>query len=317
MKYRFLVNPVADGGRAHGKWQLLKTYLTEQSFDFDVYFSKKPGDIQQYLVELYEDVAQQTIIIMGGDGTLHEAINGALKNTEVKHQIPIAYISAGSGNDFARLYNLPTNPVIAFKKINQKIKQQQFCLIDVGKYVDQRTNLITYFVNNMGIGIDATTVNFVNISQTKRLLNKLHIGNWSYVLAVFKGLVRQDSFEVTMVTAAKQRIYTQKGYLVTIANNPYFGGGFAIDPTATPFNHHLNLVVVKKITGMTFIKLFSKLLTNGSHLQDKNVWHIEDKHFSLHNQTDQYGQMDGEELNQHEFNFNFEISQHPFWLPVK
>lgn len=106
-------------------------------------------------------------------------------------------------------------------------------------------------------------------------------------------------------------------YIVVATNHPYFGGGFAIDPTANPFNHHLNLVIVKKITGMTFIKLFSKLLTNGSHLQDKNVWHIEDSHFSLRNQTKQYGQMDGEELSQHEFNFHFEVSQHPFWLPIK
>ena len=311
MKYRFLVNPVADGGRAHGKWQLLKTYLTEQSFDFDVYFSKKPGDIQQYLVELYEDVAQQTIIIMGGDGTLHEAINGALKNTEVKHQIPIAYISAGSGNDFARLYNLPTNPVIAFKKINQKIKQQQFCLIDVGKYVDQRTNLITYFVNNMGIGIDATTVNFVNISQTKRLLNKLHIGNWSYVLAVFKGLVRQDSFEVTMVTAAKQRIYTQKGYLVTIANNPYFGGGVKILPGADPTDGILDIIVVDKPRNIFRLIWLLGALLRGSHYRYPEVNHIKTSQVIIQTEVPEYSHFDGESFSAQSYNGQIQIIKYP------
>lgn len=311
MKYRFLVNPVAGGGRAHGKWQLLKTYLTEQSFDFDVYFSKKPGDIQQYLVELYEDVAQQTIIIMGGDGTLHEAINGALKNTEVKHQIPIAYISAGSGNDFARLYNLPTNPVIAFKKINQKIKQQQFCLIDVGKYVDQRTNLITYFVNNMGIGIDATTVNFVNISQTKRLLNKLHIGNWSYVLAVFKGLVRQDSFEVTMVTAAKQRIYTQKGYLVTIANNPYFGGGVKILPGADPTDGILDIIVVDKPRNIFRLIWLLGALLRGSHYRYPEVNHIKTSQVIIQTEVPEYSHFDGESFSAQSYNGQIQIIKYP------
>lgn len=311
MKYRFLVNPVAGGGQAQEKWRLLKKYLTEQSFDYDVYFSKKAGDIQQYLTEKYENVARQIVIIMGGDGTLHEAINGVLKNTEVKHQIPIAYISAGSGNDFARFYNLSTNPIVAFKQINQKIKQQQFCLIDVGKYVDQRTKLITYFVNNIGIGIDAMTVSFANVSQTKRLLNKLHVGNWSYLLAVFKSLVKQDAFDVMIATPDKQHIHTQKGYLVTVANNPYFGGGVKILPGADPTDGILDVIVVDKPKNIFRLIWLLGALFRGNHYRYPEVNHIKAAQVILKTKASEYSHLDGESFPAQSYNAQIQVTKYP------
>ena len=67
---------------------------------------------------------------------------------------------------------------------------------------------------------------------------------------------------------------------------------------------------------MTFIKLFTKLLTDGSHLQDKNVWYIQEPSFTVHAHHSEPGQMDGEELGSHEFDIHFESTQHDFWLPL-
>lgn len=240
---------------------------------------------------------------------MNQAVNGIKRSNHP--ETPLGYIPGGSGNDFCRGIKLKIkDPVILMQAI---LSMKTPAKIDIGKASNHEST--HYFINNIGFGFDASTVYYTNHSQRKEFLNRLRLGTLSYFTNLLKVIRKQPAFGLDVQYNGKQKHFDD-AYIVVATNHPYFGGGFAIDPTATPFNHHLNLVVVRKITGLTFAKLLTKLLTNGSHLQDPNVWHIEETSFNLQNHSKQHGQMDGEELNQHEFDFQFAVDQQNFWLPI-
>ncbi|TGD25341.1 diacylglycerol kinase family lipid kinase [Companilactobacillus suantsaicola] len=308
-KIEIILNHHAGNGRAKRACKKVTNFLQTENIYYEVHLTKCDGDgfrIAKQIADLNQTNAK--IVVIGGDGTLNQAVNG-VKNSNYPNTA-LGYIPGGSGNDFCRGIKMKIkDPVILMQAI---LSLQQPRVIDVGQVSGAKFS--HYFINNIGIGFDASTVYYTNHSERKELLNNLGMGTLSYFTNLLKVIKKQKSFGLDVDDS--QHKHFDNAYIVVATNHPYFGGGFAIDPTATPFNHHLNLVVVKKITGLTFVKLMIKLLTDGSHLNDKNVWHIEEDQFTLKNYTAQHGQMDGEELGQHEFDFHFQTSQHPFWLPI-
>lgn len=310
-KLEIILNRRAGNGESIRIWKTVKKFLKKNEIDFQIHTTQKNGDGVRIAKDLADSIEKQTkILILGGDGTLNQSVNGVKlsKNPDT----PLAYIPAGSGNDFSRGIKINhIKPIVLLQSILSMENPRQ---IDIGKAIfpDQTK----YFVNNIGIGLDANTVYTTNHSKRKGFLNKLKLGTLAYVSSLIKVIKEQGAFPLTVTTKDGIKKFDQ-AYIVSATNHPYFGGGIAIDPIATPFDGKLDLVVVNKIKGRTFIKLFSKLLTDGSHLHDENVWHIQEKEFTLSSLHDEYGQMDGEELTPQEFEINFEVSSHPFWLPVE
>lgn len=310
-KLEIILNRKAGNGESLRIWKTIKHFLKKNDIDFQIHTTQKNGDGVRIAQELADHLEVNTkILVLGGDGTLNQSVNG-VKNSK-NPNTPLAYIPAGSGNDFSRGIKLHhIKPLILLQDI---LSMENPRLIDVGKATfPEQTK---YFVNNIGIGLDANTVYTTNHSKRKDFLNKIKLGTLAYVSSLVKVIKEQGAFPLTVITDDGIKKFDQ-AYIVSATNHPYFGGGVAIDPLATPFDGKLDLVVVNKITGMTFVKLFSKLLTNGSHLQDENVWHTQTKSFTLSSLHDEYGQMDGEELKPQEFEINFEVSSHPFWLPIE
>lgn len=310
-KVEIILNHLAGNGRAKNACTKVTDFLEKIGLVYEVHSTKKAGDGVRIARKLADEhQISVRIVVIGGDGTLNQAVNGVKRSNY--SQTPLGYIPGGSGNDFCRGIKLKIkDPVILMQAILSMKTPKK---IDVGKALGP--SFEHYFVNNIGIGFDASTVYYTNHSERKEFLNKLHLGTLAYFTNLLKVIKHQPAFGLD-VDFTQQHQHFDSAYIVVATNHPYFGGGFAIDPTATPFNHHLNLVVVKKITGLTFAKLLSKLLTDGSHLQDKNVWHIKKTEFKLHNYTNQHGQMDGEELAQHEFELAFSIDSQQFWLPIE
>src|SRR5699024_35108 len=106
--YIFIVNPVAGNGRAKRIFsEITSSYLYHQ-IKSTYFFTKYEGHAEEIIKNIIEDHANvvEVIIVIGGDGTLHEVMNGL-----AAEQIPIAFIPGGSGNDFARGCSIKEGPI--------------------------------------------------------------------------------------------------------------------------------------------------------------------------------------------------------------
>ncbi len=313
MHFTFLVNPAASSGQAVASWQVLESYLKEQATDYEVRFSQRAGDIKEWtrLFAKYQQASDQTLVIVGGDGSLNEAINGAMAYSNA-NQLPLAYIPAGSGNDFARARQLPTDPVAGFKRILTNVTAGTPERIDIGEYVDAIKREHRYFVNNVGIGFDATTVKLANASTHKKILNKLKLGKLVYLSALFKTFSLQDTFQIEL-DVNQRRHYFNRGYLLTLSNHPYFGGGMKIMPDADERDGLIDLIVIER--PKVFIKLFVILaqLMRGKHYQYKEVHRFTATQIRFRTARLEFGHADGEELGSRAFDMVATTQPYPFW----
>ena len=313
MAYRFFVNPTAGNGIAEKKWRNLQIYLDEQVIAYSVFFSKTSGAIEEQMGQLNQDQSQ--FVIIGGDGTLHEAINGLMKNRAQGIQRPLAYISAGSGNDFARSHHLAGDPITAFKRIHQQINNQDVTLLDVGEYINESTGTVRYFVNNIGIGIDATTVAFANQSKIKRWLNKYHLGGLSYFLAIFQSLTKQDAFDVVFTLKDQQKnFHTEKAFLITVSNQPYFGGGIKILPDASSVDGLFDIILVDRPKNLGRLIWLIGALLRGNHYQYSEVHHFKSSQIGLQSENDEYSHLDGEVVPARKNSLRLTSKKYPFYI---
>ena len=313
MVYSFFVNPIAGNGVAKQKWQKLQRYLNEQSIAYHVFYSDGPGGIENKLFQSTLD--QAPVIVIGGDGTLHEALNGSLKNKIPNQAGPIAYISAGSGNDFARSHQLSDDPIQAFKRINHQIDQHNVTLLDIGKCLDEQTSEVSYFVNNLGIGIDATTVTFANQSKIKRWLNRYHLGGFSYFLAIFQSLQQQDAFDTEMVLKDQKESYcTNNAFLITVSNQPYFGGGIKILPDASSVDGLFDIILVDRPKSLGRLIWLIGALLRGNHYRYSEVHHLKSAQIVLKSEAKEYSHLDGEVISARKNILHLSTIKYPFYI---
>lgn len=245
------------------------------------------------------------LVVVGGDGTLHEVINALANNFD----IPLGYIPAGSGNDFARGVNLSQEPLTALNHLLTCEKPQRFNLLH---YHNHLTNQERWVNNNVGIGIDAAIVSQANHSRLKKLLNMCHLGSMSYLLAASFVIFKQKGFPLTVEFDGKKIDYPN-ALLCTTTNHPYFGGGLALDPLANPQEANMSLIVVDYQPPYRLIGLAVKLLRQ-THFTSPNVHHYRMTELKLSSSTAQFGQADGEELGQAPLKLTFSTNERFFWL---
>lgn len=299
-----LLNPVAGNGQALKSFAKLKQVLIHKHIPYKYQVSHRPGELIALAKEYgnLSHTANDILIVIGGDGSLNEVLNG-IKNSN-NPDLPITYLPAGSGNDFARAAHLTSSPEVL---INQLLKSVTYQTVDCGMFISPiKNNKPYYFVNNFGIGFDAFVVHESNHQKMKKGLNKLHLGNLIYGFNILNVLRRQDTFSVTVKRNGEQQHFDQV-YFVTTTNHPYFGGGIAILPSATINNHHLDTVVVQKPNLRKFFKLFAKLLKDGSHVIDPHFHDLAGTEIIVKTTKREYAQIDGEDQRRQSYQIKFKI----------
>ena len=179
-------------------------------------------DLAERIAGRFAGADDHIIMVVGGDGTLHETLNGLIK---AGSSIPLAYIPAGSGNDFARGYGISPNPMTALSQI---LDAKHPTLINVGHYYDAIKQENGWFLNNLGIGFDAAIVSQANASKAKKRLNRWHLGNFSYLSQALSVLYNQEPFETMVQEKNGHHHPFPKTFILIASNHPYIGGGFKV-----------------------------------------------------------------------------------------
>lgn len=102
-----IINPTSGNGSSKRKWPRIKALLNAEYFDFDYAFTEYENH-SVLLVQIAVKQGFKKIISVGGDGTLHNIINGIQRqNTVNSSYIQIGVIPIGTGNDWIKTYNIP------------------------------------------------------------------------------------------------------------------------------------------------------------------------------------------------------------------
>lgn len=259
----FIINPQAKNGYALKVWHKLKEYLEKERYEFIFYLTKYPGHAIEIVNQICQgDRGEKAIIAIGGDGTIHEVMNGAV-HSPATH---IGFIPAGSGNDFRRGYELPKEIFPALQLVLQK--EFPTYKADVGEVINKEGKK-RYFINNMGAGFDAWVAKKVNESKMKKIFNRFSLGAFTYAYYTMKELFKYPLTDVTLTIDGKD-FFFPKTWFVTVSNQPYYGGGMKIAPQAIMDDGYFNVTIVNQLHPLKFLLMFVTVFW-GRHLNIKEL----------------------------------------------
>lgn len=251
-KWFVIVNPTSGNGASKKKWSVIKKELVNQNFKIEVAFT----GYERHSIKLVEIALKKgfiNFISVGGDGTLHNIINGILRfNPTNISEIKIGVIPIGTGNDWVKTYNIPSN----YKKAIDIIKTKKTIKQDIGKISIESANETVYFNNMAGIGFDGYVVN--NVHKYKKL------GFLAYLVGTLISLInyKKTFLEITF----NKTVLKGKCLMVLIGICNYAGGGMQLTKNPNSTDGLLDISYIKNLTLVTVLKnirgLFNGKITN-------------------------------------------------------
>lgn len=259
--YYFIVNPASGSGRGKTVWVTVKTELDRLDVHYRAFLLSGPGEAGQLARGFSGIKYPVTIVVVGGDGTINEVINGlsSFKN------ITFACIPTGSGNDFVRGLGLSRDPVDALHAILQPQKIRE---VDIGQ-VSCGPRTFSFAVSS-GIGYDAAVCNAVHDSKLKVMLNLFHSGKLVYLLTALWQLLSMKRHTLTVTIDDRDTYTYEDTYFAAAMNLRYEGGGFMFCPDALPDDGCLDLLVANQISRLRALKLLP-LALSGKHVGHRGV----------------------------------------------
>ncbi len=246
MKIGYVINPVAGRRRAVQWIPFIEETSKEQGHRATVYVTNKPGDGISKAIEAISEGCN-TVIAVGGDGTVNEVVNGVGDK-----DITVGVIPAGSGNDFARTLGMPLDLAEAMHCILQGKRKS----IDIGTVNGER------FVNVASVGFDARVV-----METNGIKHRIK-GPLAYVIGVFKALATYKPYDMELDTG--HGIMKKRAVLIAVANGIFYGGGMKVAPDAILDDGLFDVCLVEGISRLRILRLFP-LIYSGRHLLRKEV----------------------------------------------
>lgn len=307
MHYEIILNPTAGNGKAKKTWNILQPVI-EGQLDYSLHqtdYANHEAFFAKRIAKAHPHNSDTVVIVIGGDGTLHNVLNGLVKADST---LPLSYIPAGTGNDFARGYGISLNPEKALQQIVSTTKAHT---ITIGHYTESIKNEEGYFLNNIGIGFDAAIVSRTNSSKAKKSLNKLRLGNFSYLSKAFGVIYDQQPFQLILQERGHHYIFAN-AFIVVATNHPYIGGGFQIDRSANVNDDAISMVIAERKNWL--LTLWEVIQFGRGKLAESRFAH----HFhakTLHYSTTslEFGQIDGENMGNRFYDLNVDTSHYQFW----
>ena len=239
-----IANPIAGNGKFSKQWKEIQQVLNNKNIDYSFVFTQ----FSKHEIELVQNAIQQgfrNIISVGGDGTLHNIVNGVMMQRYVKSSdITIAVLPIGTGNDWIKTYNIPNN----IKKAIDIISERKTILQDIGQ-IEIATGKISYFNNVAGLGYDGYIA--------KKLQELKRLGSISYLIAGIYGFLfyKKSIFKIAM----NQTIIETTCLITMVSICKFSGGGMQFSKKGDPIDGLFDITIVKNITLLDLILNIKKL----------------------------------------------------------
>ena len=260
---QLIVNPAARRGLAARRIEDVLALFEREGVPVVFNESRLPGDVEAQVEALAREGAAR-IVVAGGDGTMHEAVNGLM---HAGGNAALGLIPIGSGNDFSKAVHVGPGTErlrdrdwadAAYALVRRLADNTPPRPIDLGRCNGR------YFANGAGVGFDALITRF---SREVRL----PVGNLVYVFGLARALLHGVATPALRIEAGSYR-YEGRATLANVANGCWLGGQFLIAPDAIPDDGRLNLVLAKAVTRRRILALVPRL-KKGLHLEAEEVQH--------------------------------------------
>lgn len=231
-----IANELHLKGKNAKKLDIVKAVFDRAGIEYEVLLTTHRGHATEYARSITAGHGH-TVIAMGGDGTLHEILNG-FENFEDN---ALGLIPFGTGNDFAAAAGIPLDvkqaaEIIAFRAPSG---------ID---YIQLSSGLRS--LNVVGMGID--------VEVLERTYAGKHHGKSKYFRSLIASLFKFKSKNFTVEYDGKSEKHF--GLIAALGNGRLFGGGIKICPEAKIDDGYLNLIIVDYLSRPKLIAALLKLM---------------------------------------------------------
>ncbi len=267
--YYIFVNPASKSGSGAALWSEAEVLFKERNIPYEVHFTQKDRSIQSVYEDIYSKTDERPVklIILGGDGTLNQVIQGITHPEDTE----LSLIRNGSGNDFSRNKNLPTN----LKDIIDGIVNRKHELnIDIGESVYSDGCLPDgteipdgshrYLVSS-GLGYDADICYYANHSPKLKKFLKHQVYTFFGVKNVFTTGLADMEVDINGQISLYPHVY-----FLAAMNQPVEGGGVPMAPEASDSDGMLDILIIYGLSRFNALKLVPGLKTK-KHIGRKGV----------------------------------------------
>jgi diacylglycerol kinase (ATP) len=255
----FIVNPVAGNGKTGLRWGGIEERLRMEGLRFDVAFTQEPGHAT-HLARQAVQTGFRTVIAVGGDGTLNEALNGLHVEGRFDPDVRLGVVPSGTGGDFGRGLDIPHDPLDAALHV---LKATSHC-IDIGRVRCKcgAGEVVRYFINVAGLGFDGEVADRVNRSS------KAVGGTAPYLYHLVTALFAYRNKRVRWTLDGQPRDEMLNS--VIVANGAYFAGGMHISPHSKMDDGLFHIITLGNLGKAEFL-LATPRVYNGTHLKHPKV----------------------------------------------
>ena len=287
--YYFIVNTWARTGNAAHIWEDVKRVLENESIEYKAYETSFRGHATEITRSLTENATEKiSIIILGGDGTINEVVNGISDFDKVR----LGVIPTGTGNDFARNLGIKGS---AEELVQDILKCQNGTKLDVGhvRWSDNQTGRL--FNISSGLGFDALVCKKMLTSKIKKTCNALHLGKLSYLITTVQSLFSMKTYGGKVVLGENPECTYKEIIFSAAMNLRAEGGGVPMAPSSNPCDGKIPFCIAADIPKL-ILPFYLILLVLGKHENLKCFHTFHDTECHIHTDSPAVLHVDGEYL---------------------
>lgn len=213
------------------------------------------------------------IVSYGGDGTLHQVVNGMLSTELQAEELPkLVILPRGSGNDYARTVTIGRS----FNDFVHMLMSGHTREIDIGEIAYPKANTKHYFINIADAGLGGDVAH--RLGRFRIGLSARAMYHWS----ILRSLMTFRPREVKIIMDENE--WTGRALSIVVANGRYFGSGLGIAPDADPCDGQFEVVVLGKLSIIEYIT-YLKDIRSCKHIRHPEVFYFRSTHIQIQSNT--------------------------------
>jgi diacylglycerol kinase (ATP) len=267
--FGLLINPTAGAGRGMQTRQIIIDYLSRNNLGFKDISGNSFESARVNLRAFLGDESPRAVIVVGGDGMVHLAIQELAES-----DVAMLLIPSGTGNDFARSLSLELDSPL---EIIERAVQKPPTRIDLAQ-VNGR-----YFAEILSTGFD---------SKVNERANRMKIRSkikYDLAMALELPIFKPINYSIRIDGTS----FSTKAMLIAVANGKSYGGGMKVSPNSDLQDGLLELFILKPVSKFEFLRVFPKVF-KGSHIDHPQVQVISGKSIEISAEAVAYA--DGERI---------------------